>query len=226
MAEGSTWRSQMVTVIIYIEGGVLPNDNLSVQTMSNSQTLRKSFSKLFESCFPKHKIHLQVINGSSNNQTIEFFKTNRKIKNECLILLDLDSPPSFRKQQLKIFDLDKFSEEVFFMIQKMEAWILSQPDKIEQCYAHLKRRRPNDVIQNDPILKNKYPADIEHPDKKLNTILSRYFRYEKKGQWKNKKYGKLKDAADLLALLDIKKLRTAFEDVDTLILKIESFINS
>ncbi len=203
----------MVEITIFVEGATLEHINHNAQTMTNSQRFRESFRRLFSSVFPNQdELRIMIENGSSNNQTVTFFK-NAAVENaQTLLLLDLDAPKLERNNRLDGLELTDLESRVFFMIQKMEAWILSQPDKIEACFAHY--RYGNARIHEDNNLVGIHPENIRHPDDVLNTILSRYFRYQKQGKTLKLKYqgGKLKLAPDLIELLDFEQLSTDFDD--------------
>lgn len=208
----------MAVIKVFIEGGVLTHPSVTVQTLNNSQRLRESFYKLLTQFFDPNEFSLQVEIGGPRNQAINFFKTEISKTSDIYLIVDLDAPKSDKNLVLQGFNLDSSNHEshIFFMIQEMEAWILSQPEKIEECFKYLKRRNPSVKISEDAIIKDKDPEDITKPSDKLSTLLGRYFKYEKKGSWKNKKYNKLKDGADLLELLDFDRLRNTFSDVEEL----------
>lgn len=207
----------MAVIKIFIEGGILPHPNISVQTLNNSQRLRESFYDLLSQKIDPNSFQLEVEVGGSVLNTIKFFKTEIANGKAPLLLIDLDDLPANKPTQIQSFDLEQAAKKklVFFMVQEMESWILSQPDKIEKCYQHLKRVKLADVFGEDEILQQ-HPEEINKPSDKLATLLGRYFRVEKRGQWKKKKYKKLKDGADLLELLDFSELMLVFEDVSAL----------
>jgi len=205
----------MVIIKIYVEGGVLPNANLRIQTLNNSERLRESFYKLLSKKLDPTKFKLHVEIGSGVQQSINFFKSALKKGHNVYLLIDLDVPKNKKLERLNtlaIADKD-ISERVFFMIQEMEAWILSQPNKIEECYHYLKRVKSSILLEDDKILKGIHPEDITKPSTKLHTILGRYYREEKKGKLRKKKYNKLRDGADLLELLSINLLEQTFDEV-------------
>ena len=72
----------MVNINIYIEGGILPNDNISVQTIDSSEKLREGFHLLLSQIVPSNNFNLKIKLGSGNKQTVKFFKTKvQKHKN-------------------------------------------------------------------------------------------------------------------------------------------------
>ena len=205
----------MVDVVIFIEGGVLPNDNVSVQTLDNSQKFRESFYNIFYKLIDKQAFNITIQLGSGNKQTIKFFKT--QMDKNSVLLIDLDNSIAYRDKRLLELELDNYKDRVFFMVQEMEAWILSQPQKIDECYGNnYKRERSAFNISDDSLLIGKHPEEITKPSLVLKVLLKRYFSYEKRGKIKKKEYGKLKDAPDLLNLLDAKKLSDVFIDVNRL----------
>lgn len=182
--------------------------------MGNSQRFRESFKKLFLSAFPEEELTIVVQNGSGNHQTVNFFKNEAHTIPEVLLLIDLDGPKTDRENVLNRLDLSEFEQRVFFIIQAMESWILSQPDKIESCYANFRYR--NTPIASDNLLQGKNPEDIPSPDRILEIILGRFFRIKRNGKNQKLKYSKLKDAPDLIELLDFNRLRGTFEDANRL----------
>ncbi|OQX77470.1 MAG: hypothetical protein B6D64_08220 [Bacteroidetes bacterium 4484_276] len=62
----------MVNVTIFIEGGVLPNDNVDVQTIDNSEKLREGFHSIFSQIAYPNNINISIKLGSGNKQTVNF----------------------------------------------------------------------------------------------------------------------------------------------------------
>jgi hypothetical protein len=135
-------------------------------------------------------------------------------------VIDLDGPKKIKGIRLS----ENYSEEdwtrIFFMIQEMEAWILSQPDKIEIFGKNKRLIRKNAglKISESPKLKDKLIEEIVKPSKTLNRIFKDYFE-TKKG---DKTYSKTKDGPDLIELLDSKELYQTFDEFKNLITKIHS----
>jgi len=203
----------MVDITIYIEGGVLPHENTDVQTLNNSQKLRESFHLLFSQITDTKNFNLIVEQGSGITQTVNFFKLDI-ISEDKILLIDLDASKEHRSEKIKDIGLENKKESVFFMVQEMEAWILSQPDKIDDSFSlKYKRERNGEKIKDDNLLIGMHPEDIYKPSKVLQTILKRYFSHVKRGKVKKKEYGKLKDAPELIALLDANELKRIFSDV-------------
>lgn len=211
----------MVEVRIWIEGGTLAHDNASAAVLDNSQRFRESFKKLFSQIFNEDQIKIIIENGAGEKNTVKLFKANAHKTPESFVLLDLDGPPSSRAKRLDYFDLNAWHTQIFFMIQAMEAWILSQPDVIEICLAKYKKDS-NASVASDNLFVDKKPEQITHPDRVLEIVISRYFQEERKGVVKKLKYGKLKTAPDLIEKLDLQKLSDTFEDVQQLIKAIKN----
>ncbi|HHH49540.1 MAG TPA: DUF4276 family protein [Saprospiraceae bacterium] len=208
----------MAVITIFIEGGVLAHDNQTIQTLDNSESLRESFYKLLTQKFSPKDFTLEIEIGGPNNQAIIFLQEAVAKNQDSFAIVDLDAPTNQRKKKISEFGIndENISKRIIFMVQEMEAWILSQPDKIESCFQYLKRRKSNIKLSDDAILKNRHPESINKPSDKLHTLLGRYFQIEKKGKLKKKKYKKLKDGADLLELLDYHQLEQVFSDVNHL----------
>ena len=203
----------MVNITIYVEGGVLPSDDIAVQTADNSEKLRESFHILLAQIADETKFNLSVEVGSGEKQTISFFKSQLKKNFKTLLLIDLDAPERNKKEKLQMFDLTNEADKVIFMVQKMEAWILSQPEVIDRVLSERYKREKVDLaIGQDNNIFEKNPESITHPDRVLNTVFQRYFSELKRGVHKKKKYGKLKDAPLLIANLDTKRLKETFSD--------------
>ncbi len=208
----------MVIIKLFFEGGANPNSHPSVETMDNTSKLRESFNQLFNSAFDNEivRIEAQPIYSVTNIKNI-------KLRVSDILLVDLDAPKTEKCKRIKDNNLTDIQDRVFFMIQEMEAWILSQPDKIEICFVNLKNNsliQQENFVQNDNHIKDKNPEDIQEPNKVLGIILQRYFSEEKREKIKKLKYGKLKIAPDLIKLLDINQLRKTFDEVDSLIIKV------
>lgn len=212
----------MVNITIFIEGGILPNDKINVQTIDNSERLRESFYDILSQLIPPNKFNISIKQGSGNKQTIKFFKTRIKKQEKSILLIDLDERKNKKNKRLSDFELTDYQENVFFMVQEMEAWIISQIDKIDLHYkGKFLRKKINIKLSNDKNIFLKHPEEIEKPSKVLKIILGRYFSYPMNKK-RNKKYSKLKDGADLLSILDADELKKTFSDFNDLIIKIEN----
>lgn len=186
--------------------------------MSNVATFREAFRKLFQSGIHNPNISFQIENGGGDRNAVKMFLKNAG----QLLLVDLDGRPETRQQRISYFEqqfhqfgfnIQTHSGNIFFMVQKMEAWFLSQPDKIELLLE--KQKNAAHPISNDENLLNRHPESILHPDMVMNTILMRYFEETRKGRLVRMKYHgkKLTLAPRLLELLDIDRLKETFSDV-------------
>lgn len=205
----------MVTITVLFEGGANPASNPNEATVENTTYLREAFNRLLNSDLPTEKIKVQA-------QPVYSITNAVKIRQkDAFLLIDLDEKKDEKKKRLednKLLDIQDF---VFFMVQRMEAWILSQPDVIEKVFENFKSTKL--PIADDNGIKGKNPEEISKPDWILDIILQRFFSYEKAGKVKKLKYGKLKHAPQLIENLDLKKLCEDFEDVRCLVEKITSF---
>lgn len=138
--------------------------------------------------------------GEGKTQAIKKFKNN-KLGRTSLLLIDLDTSDENTDSVLKENQLYEHKNCIFFMIQEMEAWFLSQPAMLDKYYK-------------DKISK-KIPAkpakDIDDP----SDLLANITRNTKKG-----KYHKVQDGTQLLQLLDADKLENDFPDFKALIEKL------
>ena len=212
MASWRVRRCALVTVKVFFEGGADPKSNPNVATVDNTLRLRESFNKLLNAAFEEEKVRIQAEPTYSISNTVRIRESN------SLILIDLDGSKDKKKQRLNDNQLTDIQEFVFFMIQQMESWILSQPEVIEEVFK--KDKAKPDLVKDDSQIKNKHPETILNPDFVLDKILQRYFIVKKGDKEKKLKYGKLKHSPDLIENLDINKLKNKFEDVEFLINKI------
>lgn len=120
----------MVDIKIVIEGGVLPNDNISAATFNNSEKLREAFHKLLCRVVKPEKFNLIIEIGASYKNAAKSFKKHALIDNDISLLIDLDGTTPSKDERLNELEINEFRNRVFFMIQEMEAWILSQPEVI------------------------------------------------------------------------------------------------
>lgn len=205
----------MVTVTILFEGGADPRSNPNAETVDNTVALRESFNKLFNSGLPSEMVKVQAEPVYSISNAV---KIRQK---DAFLLIDLDATKDKKMQRLEDNQLLDIQEFVFFMVQSMEAWILSQPEVIEKVFERNKIKQEN--IADDPLIKGKNPEEIHKPDWVLNVILQRFFAEQKAEKLKKLKYGKLKTAPQLIENLDITVLCQIFEDARFLIEKIAQY---
>jgi phosphatidate phosphatase PAH1 len=190
VVEWAIRRCKTVEITLHIEGGVLNKINLIEDTqehrtrriqfqksLTNTQRLRSSLSKLLSQGIDNQAIRVKIEMGSGEKQTVTFFKAQPN----AYLLIDMDGRKENRPKRLAYFDLeeDNFKDKVYFMIQKMEAWILSQPDKINETFAANIKTQVTESIENYRTIKDKHPEQIINPDDVLKVILRRFSRMVK-----------------------------------------------
>ena len=208
----------MVDVSILVEGGVHPHSNASADTFDNSEKLRESFQTLLSKGVQDDRIQIKIDTKGSYTSIIKI-----PLHSSQLALLDLDGDQSQRTVRLKEYQLDKHQDFVFFMIQAMESWILSQPDAIEKTFEEYTKIL-EDSLAEFQALKDASPEDISNPSGVLNSLLQSYFEYEKAGKIKKLKYGKLKNSHLMIQQLDPEILEYQFEDFHYLLNKIKELL--
>lgn len=200
----------MVEVTVIFEGGADPSNNPSVETMDNTNALRIAMSKMFSSGLsdPNLRVIARPMYSIKNVKSIA-----NSLKSNEIILIDLDGPPSKRKQRVMDTGLTAVQSQVYFMVQAMEAWPLSQPQVIDQVLARY--AKTTSKAATDESLEGKHPENIAHPDRLLIAIIARHFADPVSG--KKVVYGKLKHGPDFIQQLDIHALRKTFSDVEALL---------
>jgi len=188
--DGNSKLADMDRKILFIEG---------TQDRSNG-TLRQGFHKLLRQLLKGNMP--RIIMGNGKSQAIKKFKKN-KLSPMGYLLIDLDAEKTQKELSLEQAGLLHHKDMVFFMIQEMEAWFISQPAILDAYY-------------NKPIsasLPKAPPQNIADPA----TLLKRMTKDTQKGT-----YHKVKHGTALLELLDAHVLRTAFAEFDAMIRKIAS----
>jgi Domain of unknown function (DUF4276) len=180
-----------VKKILFIEGEPLsPNGDLR-------QGMSKLLSQLLFKNLPK------MILGGGKTITIDKFKNNKLKADRFLLLIDLDKPETEIANDIKEYNLTTHKEDVFYMIQEMESWFLSQPEILDSFYG---KDLNHKLISEKMIKKN--AQDFSNPDEELKKLT----RNTKRGE-----YHKIKHAIELLKLLDAKKLQIEFSQFKNLI---------
>jgi hypothetical protein len=213
----------MVDVTILIEGNNSPL-NREAATMGGIPSLRSAFNVLFRKEVDTTDFNLSVDVYGSINNTKKILQKTKKIQPQPFFLIDLDCPKEKKEVRLKNNYEAEDWPRIFFMIQRMEAWNLSQPDKIELfgSQSQLLNKTAKFPMAENKLVKNKHPEKINKPDIVLATIFSQYFKVSKRhgAKPRPKKYSKSKDAPELLKMLDSKRLRGTFDEFDNLVLTI------
>lgn len=217
----------MVTITIYVEGGRLDGDQ-SAETISNNALFREGFHRLFSQVLDEESFSLVVQPIGSVTRARNYLRRATYSRDPALVLIDLDGPPSVRQERISRFQgLD--TSLVFFMIQEMEAWIISQTEVIE-AYAKsrwLLRKHPGEKLEEDQLLACRDPQEIEKPSEKLNNLFRKYFRaVRQRGGERSEKlrnYSKTKDGPVLIGMLNLTHLMEDFSDAAGLVKKVQAF---
>lgn len=167
---------------------------------TNNGDLRNGFGKLLAQA---NRPIPQIIMADDTAGAVRRFRLEAEKANSIfqrvLLLVDLDGPEPTRDAWLARHNLLPHREQVFFMVQKMEAWFLAQPAVLHEFYAP---KLPH-------ALPKAAPAQVPHPDRTLVRCTS--------GHAKKGTYHKTRDGARLLALLNLPTLQFAFTDVARLV---------
>lgn len=134
--------------------------------------------------------------GGGKSQAVNKFKKAKE--DACLLIIDLDAPSAERYRDLQEHGLNGEADRVFYMVQEMEAWFISQSAVLDNYYnTEITRKLPSRPAQ-----------EIPEPARKLEQATSN----TQKG-----KYHKVKDGTALLQSLDGSQLMEAFEDFEKLV---------
>lgn len=209
--------------------------------------LQNAFTNLFEQEIPDLRtIFLFEMNGGWKSALFAFVNAlipeNEGMK--CLLIDYADIPGSdleIKKRSLQnaleeknqksglilpSLELSLYFDEIFFMVQMMEAWILSQPDVIEQCFGDLLPQLKKGKFEKKKAKRlSKHAQAIKNPDEVLNELLQYFEKPNKNGIPRTLKYekgGKVKLAYQMLIKLNLQKLMRDFEDVRNLVNKIKA----
>ena len=176
----------MVRSYLFIEG----------TTDTSNGNLREGFNKLLVKKLAGKMPTISM--GDGKKQTIDKFKNSSNSNMLC----DLDAPKTKIADDLKENGISNYEDSVFFMIQEMEAWFISQPEILDHFYSSEISKR----------LAKKHASLFEEPDKELKRIMRDTAR---------KAYHKVYHGAQLLKLLDIDKLMGDFPEFKRLIEKLK-----
>ena len=213
----------MVAVHIFVEG--IGTDNADVNTVDRSAAFRRAFHELLSQSIENEEVTLSVEPARGWKAAAKtYIRHKQKAEKNYCLLIDLDATIDHKTVRLNENlvgiqeTLADFPNEVFFMVQEMEAWILSQPNVIE-TYADNNdyKRKLEKTVAEHHFLKVP-PIEISKPSDKIKTIFKEYFEEwnERKGKNKAAKYHKTKIAPDLIGMLDFQKLTETFEDAKNL----------
>lgn len=180
----------MAECVIFVEGS----------RHTDNGDLRNGFGRLLRQANPRRMpliVMCDDVHGAIRKFRLETAKTTSAFQ-RILLLVDLDGPSASRSEWLAAAGLVKQDADIFFMVQKMEAWFLAQPTVIQDFY------RPKLAH----ALPKTAPEQVQHPDR----ILARCTAGSRKGTYHKTGHGAL-----LLAQLQLADLQVTFPDVARLI---------
>lgn len=230
----------MMKGIVCIEGGGTPNipnmEQPFVGLESGAEMIQNALYRLFEQEIPNLNTLFYICPVGGFSQATTAFVKSVFAHPQIAVRLVVDYQDIIGAvQQDKISTLfewiaqevikgklpdinisvDNFKDAVFFMIQKMESWILSQPEVIINEYQHLKYNTSK-LDEKLIELKSKKLTELLHPDDRLRTLIG-YFEEEKKGKLQKVKYHKIRTSSILLPKLSLVRLMQDFQDVKRLV---------
>ncbi len=165
----------MVNKILFIEGS---------RDTSNG-VLAQGFHKLItQECVGRMP---RIVMSDDKKHAIDKF-LNNKLSTYSFVLIDLDKPASEKQNDLLENNLLFHTSSVFYMIQEMESWFLSQPEILNVYYG----------IDIKKKIKGKSYLNIPNPDEYLQDLT----KNTKKG-----KYHKISHGTELLSLLNSSQLK-------------------
>jgi hypothetical protein len=154
--------------------------------------LREGFRKLLEQ---KHCSKMPTISmGEGKSQTIRKFINSKGSK----LLCDLDTDEGQTEKDLISYQIIDYRDDVFYMIQEMEAWFISQPEVLDDFYSE----------RISGKLAKKAANLFSEPDKELQRIT----KNTKRGT-----YHKVRHGSMLLRKLNAHKLYDDFPDFKRLV---------
>ncbi|MEM9885096.1 MAG: DUF4276 family protein [Bacteroidota bacterium] len=159
--------------------------------------LSQGFYKLLRQELEGNMPKIAMANGKMH--AIKKFKNSKSAFS--FLLIDLDVSEELKEEQIMEMGLQKQEDWVFFMVQEIEAWFMSQPNILDDYYH----------IDISSKLKGKQPKKIKKPSEELKNLTKHLPK---------KTYHKVRHAADLLQRLNAQKLRIDFKEFDRLIEKI------
>jgi len=209
----------MAIVRIYIEGGTVAHANDAAATVANTLALREAFYKLFNQRLGHYDFNLELELGGGWVPTRNSWFKKLGTADEGKLLVDLDRPAGEEDQRLLQLNIEQPHQHlVYFMVQEMETFFLSQPAIFNLAFANRKRIKPDQAIADDDTIAYNEVRDIRNPAGVVNTILGRYYRIEKRGKGRKQKYGsKLREGALLLERVNLEQLTQNFPEMLALV---------
>lgn len=182
----------MASIGIFVEGGANEKNG----------SLRVAFGQLFRPVGGRHRVQFKMCKDT--DEAIKQFRAEQegrsRIFDRAYLLIDLEGTESQRTERLRQKALTAYADQIFFMVQKMEAWFLSQPQVVRNFYR-----------QGCGALPTRPAHEVPNPD----TILGHATDGTQKGR-----YHKVSHAVMLLPDLHLPTLRNAFPDVERLVAKL------
>jgi len=162
-------------------------------TDTTNGSLREGFSKLLRKKLDKRMPKITM--GDGKSQSIDKFINC----DDALLLCDLDGTENQREDDIKKQGLHIVRDKVYYMIQEMEAWFISQPDILDDFYG-------SKISSKIP---KKHAKEFENPDEKLQDWT--------RDITKRGKYHKVRHGSELLQKLNADQLMKEFVDFKNLI---------
>lgn len=234
---------------MFFEGGGPPSQSLTgvfAGLTEEAILLQTALYRLFEQEIPNLKVIFDIYPSGGYKQTFPAFVEfiSRYLNVPAYVVLDFQELNkdwggenaaehkknlfTFADEKIERGQLSRPAENwpsydgfIFFMVQKMEAWLISQPDIIYNEFNYLKYRREAWDEKLDTHLARKHPINILNPDDVIGFLLG-CFEEEKQGKWKKVKYRKIHTSTQLLPKLSLQKLMDDFDDVRFLVEKLKS----
>jgi len=173
---------------------------LFIEGTSNQSNgaLRQGFYKLLKQVLERKMP--KIVMGDSKSQAVTKFQRNT-LSTLSYLLIDLDKPENSIEKDLMDSGLEQSKDEVFYMIQEMEAWFISQPQILDEYYK--------------AEISSKLPKTNPKYIKKPSNVLERVTKNTQKG-----KYHKVRHGTALLELLDANSLKESSEQFSIMISKL------
>ncbi len=184
----------MVERILFIEG----------TSDDTNGSLREGFHKLLIQLLKGDMPRIKM--GNNGRQTVKFFKNNRSSKFGFL-LIDLDAQKSEKDKKIMEYELKDHKKNVFFMIQEMESWFLSQPAVLDDYYG---KNVSQKISQDNTEI-------ISEPDKLIRQLTKNTGRGS---------YHKVRHGVELLKRLDARKLAENSSEFSALIERLKSTVQN
>ncbi|HWB64642.1 MAG TPA: DUF4276 family protein [Chitinophagales bacterium] len=183
-------------------------ENLTI-FVEGDPRLREGFNHLFSAHLKGRKV-FNLSKGKSD--ALKKYNLDKKSTVKS-VLVDLDRHEKDKEVELKETGLTG-KPHVYYMVQEMEAWFLSQPEVLDG-YFNLKLSEALKAKYGE-----KHATEIPNPKSKLKGFVKE--KYQKRevidGTVKPKtNYDEVDDAIVLLKKLNLSKLSKEFNDVENLI---------